>query len=540
MRKRLGPSEDGPYVFYNTCAGLYWTGSAVGASTSLGRSATIIVLVLLVVGGVAAESSAISTGGDEQSSVSRGQQSQASAVDTSPGATQLCTTQVSGTQASSSATRLAPNITTRFIPPAVDRQCEQQIGSVKVLALRARVTRFLKRTSVPDADVWSRAIAKSLCAAEMPLSPEYFALFIALIAKESSFNADGLLPEQPDALKKIAHRLIEKLYRGDPRSLKQLFGRRGAAELVPVALGLLRKTQILDASMGKEVFDNYYDKYGWQRIKTERDVETILVDDVCSIAQSPTALGFVLRALFEFQPQIKDRLNRRSVFKTIGPLQVSLAQARQLAEKDGLMVDEPEMRKILYNIDGGVYYGTRRLKSFVEIYTKHLPLDASTAGFIASDYSGGRYAARNAAVASQIARLRGVKVPRDNSPFASPVREAMNELASEMLAANDAPLDAESVSVAVKTFISSTSSRNLERNALYRFIKERYRLRFGEEPAYGQYPLTCFTRVKGGSICHTDIARSVSRKYKAACDALGCPTIRNTDSGEQRASAASR
>jgi hypothetical protein len=244
--------------------------------------------------------------------------------------------------------------------------------------------------------------------------------------------------------------------------------------------------------------------------------------------------------LFEFQPQIKDRLNQRSVFKTIGPLQIPLAEAQRIAKKDGLIVDELEMREILYSIDGGVYYGTHRLKSFTDIYTIRLSLDARTVGFIAADYAGGPYAARNAAIASQIGRLSNVEVPRDNSPYASPIREALNELASEMLEVTNAPVHAESIAEAVRSFKRSASSGNPEQNALYQYIKKRYRFRFGEEPAYGQYPRTCHTRVKGGTVCLADIARSVSIKYKAACAALGCASTESLDWAHQRASATSR
>jgi hypothetical protein len=409
-----------------------------------------------------------------------------------------------------------------FLPAAIDQRCEQQIETVEVRALRARASRLLNSKSVSEPDAWCRAVAKALCATDMPLTPEHFALILAFIEKESSFVAHGLLPEQPHPLKKIAYRVIDDVFRENTQSFERIFGKGGTAKVVSVILDLLKKIEVFSSDIAKRKFDEYYEKYEWNRVRTEWDVENQVVDDVFRIADSPTPVGLLLRTLFDLKPRIQEPLRRRSLFRTVGPLQVPVGDALRIASEDGLTYDKAQIRHILYSIRGGVYFGVRRLQSIAEIYLSHSELNAKVAGFIAIDYTAFRYLARNSALIKQFSRLSGMRIPIHTDLFTKKVENALLPLAAAMLATSDSSQNTVSPIDIVKKFRRESLGLDIEQNALYAYIKAQYQSQFNEKPGYAAIPNKCTRSYKGGDICLSGVAHSVSEKFDGYCAAIGC------------------
>ncbi len=405
---------------------------------------------------------------------------------------------------------------------ALDQRCEREMDTAQVRALRERASELLRQKAVSDPPAWSRAVAAALCAARMSLTPEHFALVFAFIEKESSFVAHGLLPDQPHALRKIAYPIIDDVFAQDPRAFERLIGKGQASELAPVMLALLRKTGIADAQTARATFDDYYQQYDWHLVRTEWDLEHQFVDDINEIAQTNTAVGFLLRTLFDLRPSIHERLQQRSLFRTVGPLQVSIAFAQRTTAQADTAYTDAQLRKMLYTIEGGVYFGTRRLKGLSAVYRQESSLDASAVQFIAIDYTGGRYRARNAALIDQLSRLGGVPLAQSSRMSSAAEWKLLLALAGELVAAGADLGQADDASAIAQAFQRDFFNRRLEQSKLYSYVKTEYSRRFGEAPAYASLPDTCRHSYKGGYVCLDSAARRIGAMFEENCAALGC------------------
>jgi len=315
----------------------------------------------------------------------------------------------------------------------------------------------------PKESEWASTIIESMEKREMPLDEEHVSLVTAVISVESSISADPKIGSMEETIQ----RKIEKLESGG-------FVDRGKA-------GLARSFYA----------DN---KAKLDAITTERELEKFI--------DSFSRFGPTRFFLESFRPE------------TLGSMQLDVDTAIDLAwEYDETGYDDNEMRDILYDMEGGVYYGVLYLKEIVDAYTtdKDERLNEENVKFIAADYQAGPYTSRNAALQKQLNELTGSNLALDGKIGPKTVKVI-----------NDFLEGRGRKEFINKNIISLSKGEGLESLQAYNFIKETYREEY-DEPEYAMIPSITSDSVKFKSSFTTEYhAKKVYDEYSEYCNSLGC------------------
>jgi hypothetical protein len=404
----------------------------------------------------------------------------------------------------------APAGVPAFLPAETAARCAAQPAP----ALHRLARAALAERGVRNPEAWTDAVFAALCGARLAVSAENVALVFALIERESSFHPHGLLPNPPDAFRKLAYRVIDDLLAGEAADYEQLLGPQAAARFAGFAVRALRDASLVDRDLLRRSFDAYDRRFGWsRRVFTEWDVEHVVARDLLVVADELTPVGVLLRGALAWEPRWRSLLAEGRLFRSIGPLQVNPEAAVALASQDGLATDLRQARARLYTIEAGVYYGVRQLQPLIDAYAGRRPLDEASAGFVAADWRQGfLYACRDAAAVALVARLAGRPLRPDTPLRSQAVRALLLELDLPRLA-NASAVDA---------LLAAAGNPGLEQVPLHAELRAAYRARFGEEPASAVVPDLRYTSAKTGRYRLRTVVEETRRRFTAYCVRLGC------------------
>ncbi|HET9577816.1 MAG TPA: DUF1615 domain-containing protein [Usitatibacter sp.] len=250
---------------------------------------------------------------------------------------------------------------------------------------RALVARHLP-ARLKDREGWATDIHAAFASLQIPLTAANACAVIAITEQESGFQVDPAVPNMGAIAWKEIERQRERL--GIPKLALQ------AALALPSTNGKSYSERI-DAS------------------RTEKDLSDIFEDFIGRIP-----LG---RRLFE----------DRNPVHTAGPMQVSIAFAREQAAKSYPYPMRGSIRDEVFTRRGGMYFGIAHLMGYPAPYDDVI--------YRFADFNAGRYASRNAAFQAAVSSLSGVPLATDGDlvRFESghPAKEpGATELATRVLA----------------------------------------------------------------------------------------------------------
>ena len=217
--------------------------------------------------------------------------------------------------------------------------------------------------SVPDRAGWAADLIADFTALAVPPTHDNLCAVVAVIAQESDFRVDPVIP----GLGAMAWKEI------DARA-----GRAG------VPLQLVHEVLKLRSATGRSYGERI------DRARTERDLSDIYEDFIGTVP-----LG---RTLFA----------DRNPIRTRGPMQVNVAFAEQYA---GIRRFPYPVRVSiadeLFTRRGSLYFGIAHLLDYPAPYHRYL--------FRFADYNAGQYASRNAAFQNAVGRASGMRVALDGA-----------------------------------------------------------------------------------------------------------------------------
>ena len=237
---------------------------------------------------------------------------------------------------------------------------------------------------VEDLRAWSEAIANALAANQLNSDKQAACAVIAVIAQESGFAADPVVPGLAKIVATRIDHYKDKLGPlGDPLFKRLLAGRAPD-----------------DARTFEERIAH---------VRTERDVDLLFRDILAYYEVNHPAMFTALNWAGKLVDV--DSLAELNPVTTAGSMQVSVRFAAQWAQaRKGATATAESVREALYTRTGGVYYGTARLLVYPVRYQQQILRFA--------DYNAGLYASRNAAVQAQLAQLTGRKLALDGDLLA--------------------------------------------------------------------------------------------------------------------------
>jgi hypothetical protein len=229
---------------------------------------------------------------------------------------------------------------------------------------------------VSDRPAWARAVIDALAGNNLQPDPPAVCAVLAIIAQESTFQEDPVVPGLA--------RMVEARVEDYQSKLGPLGG--------PIFRRLLAGRTPPDPR-------SFADRL--HTVRTERDLDLVF-RDMLAYYQSkyPRTVDAVALAGRLFEGRSLAELNP---ITTAGPMQVNVRFAEDWARDHHGQT--ATVRDSLYTRAGGVYYGTARLFAVQAAYAKML--------YRFADYNAGLYASRNAALQAQLARLTGKKLVLD-------------------------------------------------------------------------------------------------------------------------------
>lgn len=208
---------------------------------------------------------------------------------------------------------------------------------------------------VRDPAGWSQDIRTAMEALAVPLTRDNLCAAIAVIAQESSFQAEPVVPGLPSIIRKE----LEK---------------RRSRYHVPQA--------VLDAALAVRSPDGRRYEERINALRTENDLNRLYDDMLASLPLGKTLFG------------------HHHPVKTGGPMQVSLAFAEQQeTRKPSPYQPRKSLREEVFSRRGGVYYGIAYLLDYPTHYDRML--------WRFADYNAGRYTSRNAGFQQALRTLSG-------------------------------------------------------------------------------------------------------------------------------------
>jgi hypothetical protein len=332
---------------------------------------------------------------------------------------------------------------------------------------------------------WGQAVADALRGNDLPGDPPSVCAVLAIVAQESGFQEDPVVP----GLARLVESRLER-YRSKLGPLgKPLFAR------------------LLD---GKVPPDPRTFAERLQKVRTERDLDRVF-RDLLVYYQSSHGLAYeaatLAGKLFDL-----GSLAELNPITTAGPMQVSVRFAEDWAREHH--ADVAGVREALYTRTGGVYYGTARLFAHRANYPKMI--------FRFADYNAGVYTSRNAAVQSQVARLTERKLALDGDLLRYDKDGKPSDEDSQSLAALLAFREARAPELSedrLRADLQTEKTYAFEATATWRAVKGAYLGRFGA-PDYAILPDVVLESPKMTRKLSTAwFAQSVDRRYQACLSA---------------------
>jgi hypothetical protein len=224
--------------------------------------------------------------------------------------------------------------------------------------VRAEAERLIP-ASAPDRAGWARDIQVAFTSQELAASRENLCAVVAVIAQESSFQADPAVANLPV----LARREIE---------------RRASAAHVPQLL--------VDAALGiRSPNGKTYDER-LARVRTEQDLSNMFEDFIGMVPLGRQLFGGL------------------NPVHTAGPMQVSVSFAE--AHATGYPYPIPDgIRKEVFTRRGGIWFGTLHILGY--------PADYDAMIYRFADFNAGWYASRNAAFQNAVSRATGIPLALD-------------------------------------------------------------------------------------------------------------------------------
>jgi len=216
-------------------------------------------------------------------------------------------------------------------------------------------------SGIGDRNGWAADIHTAFAALHIPATPENYCAAIAVIAQESGFQADPVVP----GLSRIVWKEIET---------------RRKKYAIPKV--------VLDVALLKSSPDSRSYKARINALKTERQMNALFEDMIAEL------------------PDGKRLLSGYNPIRTGGPMQVSVdfAEAHTLA-KPYPYARQKSLRDEVFTRRGGVYFGIANLLDYPSPYSRHL--------YRFADFNAGRYSSRNTAFQQAVSRLGGDRLALD-------------------------------------------------------------------------------------------------------------------------------
>lgn len=214
---------------------------------------------------------------------------------------------------------------------------------------------------VHDPKGWTRDIMTAFTALQIPATKENLCAAMAVIAQESSFQAEPVVA-------------------GLPRIIQAELEKRRDQFHVPNA--------VMEAALAVKSPNGQTYRERIQKLRTENDLNRLYDDMISELPLGKTLLG-----------------NRNPV-KTGGPMQVSLAFAEQKFKAAPYPYSDPRsLREEVFSRRGGLYFGIAYLLDYQAAYDHML--------YRFADYNAGHYASRNAGLQRAIGSLSGQSLSLD-------------------------------------------------------------------------------------------------------------------------------
>jgi hypothetical protein len=337
---------------------------------------------------------------------------------------------------------------------------------------------------VANRSVWADAIANGLRANKLATDPTFVCAVIGVIAQESSFAADPVVP----GMGKLVEEHLEQYRR---------------------KLGVLGKPVFKRVLAGHSPADSRTFEARLKSARTERDVDAAF-RDVVAFYQTSYPTAFKALSVAE---QLLDvaSLDDMNPISSAGPMQVNVKFAERWARAH--LEDPNAVRDALYTPGGGVYYGIARLFGYEAQYPGIL--------YRFADYNAGVYASRNAALQAQVMRLSGGKLALDGDFLAydrAGEVKTDDDTASlkEVLIFRDRYAPKHLSEWRVRRDLLKEKTRAFEDTDTYRAIKKAYIAKWGGVPRYAITPETAIESPKLRAKRSTNwYALSVKRRFDA-------------------------
>jgi Protein of unknown function (DUF1615) len=335
---------------------------------------------------------------------------------------------------------------------------------------------------VKERAAWAQAVFDALAANDALADLPSVCGVLAVIAQESSFTEDPVVP----GLARIVETRIES-YR---------------SRLGPLGDPLFRR--LLDGRVPPDPrsFDQRL-----HAVRTEHDLDLVF-RDMLAYHQSKYPGTFDAVSLVGKLFDVRN-LAELNPITTAGPMQVSVHFAEDWARDHHGQT--ALVRDSLYTRAGGVYYGTARLLGYPAGYSKML--------FRFADYNAGMYSSRNAAVQAQLSRLVGRKLALDGDVLA---------YGKDGQPSNEATRTMEAIRLFRDRYQPALSDERLRDDArqektlafetsdTYRAIKSVFAAKVGSAPEYAILPQVELSSPKLGRKLSTSwYAQAVDRRFQS-------------------------
>ncbi len=353
--------------------------------------------------------------------------------------------------------------------------------------LDARQIERLLPAKAKPASVWAEAVWNGLLANSVIPTQTSACAVIAVVAQESGFQADPVVPGLAKLVKARLDGYRDKL----PLLGKPLFAR------------LLSGRSPEDARSFEARLDT---------VRTEGDLDRVFRDMLRYYkANHPTTF-----AAANFAGKLFDVENLAALnpITTAGSMQVNVRFAEEWA-RDAKGADPDDVREQLYTIKGGVFYGTARLMGFEAGYDDPV--------YRFADYNAGVYASRNAAVQAQVGTLLGLKLAWDGDllsyePDGTPKPDETETMrALEAFALKYAP---KLSSCSLREDALKEKTKKFENTKTWAELKRAFAAKLGRPPKYAILPDVAISSPKFTQTRSTAwFAQSVDRRYRTCLDA---------------------
>jgi hypothetical protein len=355
-------------------------------------------------------------------------------------------------------------------------------GAANTSVTVAQASRLISvaEKGVVEPEGWATDIFDALRAHDLPVSIENVCSSIAIIDQESGFRANPPVP----GLGAISEKVIREKF-----SIP-ILGR--------VALNFLENNPTPETSFMNRI----------RAAKTERDLD-MAYRALLESASKRASLDLVVRSGL-FNKLIEDK----NEIDTIGSMQVSVKfaidQTRRGRWLPMTLTDVYAVRDRLYTREGGIYFGVAQLLAFETPYTSKIHRFA--------DYNAGRYASRNAAFQTMLAKMSDLPLARDGDLLAYGKSGAVS---SEVTSTEKAMRTANTL---YKLGLSDKQIRDdfllekkleFDQSKTYLALSSRYRRKTGQDAFIALVPQIQLTSLKFEGFTTERFAKNVYRRYQA-------------------------